>query len=206
MNQTDKKDKWVNETGMEIPFNYITPSDRVKERVTASLLRRSKSIHDRLAEFKADAERLCNQVLAKRLEELNAKGKTIGKGNFIFYNYDRSIKVEIAISERIDFDDITIQACKAKLDEFLNENLDAKTEFLKELVTDAFSTSRGKLDSRKVLSLMKWRTKIKDDKFHQALDLLTESIRRPGSKTYFRVSERDKNGEYKGIDLNFTSI
>ena len=206
MVQKTNQEKWINEAGQEIPLNYITPSDRLKERIAGSILRDAKSLSSKLSKFKETVQRLSDQVLDKKLEELNARGRAIGKGSLTFFNFDRSIKIEVNISERIDFDDITIQACKAKLDEFLNANLDAKTEFLKELVTDAFSTSRGKLDSRKVLGLMKYRGKIKDETFKQALDLLGDSIRRPGSKTYYRVWERNKNGEYQIVDLNFSSI
>lgn len=205
MVQTTKMEKWVNESGQEIPINYITPSDRLKERVTSNILRNSKALNKKLREHKEAVGRLCDRVLEKKLEELNARGKATGKGSIVFYNFDRSIKIEVSISERVDFDDITIQACKVKLDEFLSANLDAKTEFLKDMVTNAFSTSRGKLDSRKVLGLMRYRSKIKDQLFQEALDLLADSIRRPGSKTYFRVWERDKNG-YQNIDLNFSSL
>jgi tRNA nucleotidyltransferase/poly(A) polymerase len=149
-------------------------------------------------------QKLCNEVYVKMMEEF--KTKTDSKGNFTWFNFDRSVKVEVSIADRIDFDDLTITACKDKLDEFLDQNLDSKQEFVKQLVTDAFSTSRGKLDAKKVMSLLKYRTKIKSDLFQEALNLLESAIRRPDSRTYFRIWERDKSGEYKLIDLNFSSI
>jgi hypothetical protein len=205
MIQTTKKDKWTDETGREIPLNYITPSLRLKERSAATLLKKAQSVEAKLAALKADFEKQSGDVFEKVLEEIAARGGNVPKG-FTFFNFDRSIKVERVVNERTDFDDIIISACKDKLDEFLNANLDSKTEFIKDLVTDAFSTSRGKLDAKKVLSLMKYKTKILDPLFQEALNLMSQAITRPGSKAYHKISLRDKNGEYKYVNLNFSSL
>jgi hypothetical protein len=92
------------------------------------------------------------------------------------------------------------------LDSFIELNVDGRVDFVKELVNDAFKTSRGQLDSRKVMSLMRYRNKIKDNTFREALDLIEESIRRPESKIYYRISEKDESGEYKSVELNLSSI
>ncbi len=206
MIQKVKDEAWIDETGRKVPVVYIGPSARLRERNAASILKGALDINKRLEAFKKHVAALCEDVYQTAMKDLAVKGKQPGKANFLWHNFDRSIKIEVSINERIDFDDLTIQAVKQKLDEFLSENLDSKTEFVKELVTDAFSTSRGKLDSRKVMSLMRYRGKIKHQLFQEALDLLAESIRRPDSKTYFRVWQRQDNGEYKVIDLNFSSI
>lgn len=199
------KDKaWKDETGQDVPVEYVTFGNRLKERHVAVLLKESKAINKRLVAFKKTAEKLANEVFAKMLEEYKAKPDT--KGNYTFFSFDRSVKVEVSVSDRIEFDDIAITACKEKLDEFLKQNLDAKMAFVKELVTDAFSTSRGKLDTKKVMSLLKYRSKIKDTLFEEALNLLESSIRRPSSKTYFRIFERQDDNSYKNIDLNFSNI
>jgi hypothetical protein len=149
-------------------------------------------------------DRLCGDVYLKAMQEYKAKED--GKGNFTWFNFDRSIKIEVSISKRIDFDDLAIKASKEKLDAFLDESLDSKIEFLKNLVTDAFSTSRGKIDSKKIMQLMKYRTKISHPLFQDAINILTEGIRNPGSKTYFRIWERDDDGSYQLIELNFSAL
>lgn len=206
MIQQVKQPTWKDETGKEVPVNYITPIMRLRERNAGRILKTSLSINKQLREFKELVTKLCAEVWDLTMEQLAAGNKTIGKGNFTWYNFDRSIKIEVSINDRIDFDDITLAACKDKFDTFLGDNLDAKAEFVKELVTDAFSTTRGRIDSKKVMSLMRYKSKIKHPMFQEALDLLTESIRRPDSKTYFRVWERDAQGKYNVIDLNFSSI
>ena len=204
MHQTSKDKTWYDEAGTAIPYARTTALERKKEVVAKQLLSRATSLNQKLVAFKAEIQKLCDEVYMKAVEELAVSEKN--KGNFTWYNFDRSIKIEISISERIDFDDLTIQACKEKLDEFISSNIESKIEFVRELVNDAFTTQKGKLDSKKVMGLLKYRSKIRQSTFQEALDLLEQSIRRPSSKTYFRVWERDKNGEYQNIDLNFSSV
>lgn len=204
MIQKVKEKQWTDETGSVVPIDYISLGNRLKERSAGSLLKNAKRLNKQLKKFKAKTQELCDKVYKAMLEEFKAKADS--KGNFTWFNFDRSIKIDVSVSERIDFDDLTIKACKQKLYEFLDANLDAKQAFVKEMVTDAFSTSRGKLDAKKVMSLLKYRQQIKAPLFQDALNLLEESIRRPDSKVYFRIWERNGSGEYELIDLNFSSI
>ena len=203
MIQKTDQAEWVDETGQKVAIKYVNALYRVKERNAATLLIKAKKINEDLVAYKKMMKKLCDDIYQKAMAELKTPGM---KGNFTFFNFDRSIKIEVSISDRIDFDDLIIQACKSKLDEFLNNNLDSKQEFLKDLVMNAFSTTKGKLDAKKVLGIMKYRSKIKHHLFQEALNLLEESIRRPDSKTYFRIWERAEGGEYNLIDLNFSSI
>jgi hypothetical protein len=204
MIQKVKDKKWTDEAGSVVPLDYVSPGNRFKERAAARILKDAKRINKQLKDFKVKMQELCNAVYLKMLEEFKAKAES--KGNFTWFNFDRSIKIDVTVNERIDFDDLTIKACKQKLHEFLDQNLSAKQEFVKEMVTDAFSTSRGKLDAKKVMGLLKYRQQIKAPLFQDALNLLEESVRRPDSKVYFRIWERNDAGEYKLIDLNFSSI
>jgi len=202
--QKVKNGEWIDETGRKVPMDYISPGNRLKERSAGKLYRKAKSLNKSLSEFKTEVQDICNKVYIKMIEEFKAKPD--GKGNFTWFNFDRSIKVDVTVNERIDFDDLTIKACKQKLYEFLDENIDTKQAFVKEMVTDAFSTSHGKLDTKKVMNLLKYRTQIKAPLFQEALDLLEQSIRRPDSKMYFRIWERNGSGEFELIDLNFSSV
>jgi len=204
MKQKVKNKVWQDESGNTVPVEYVSPGNRLKEHHAGILIKESKTINKRLIAFKKNVDKLCTEVYAKMMEEFKAKEN--GKGNYTWYSFDRSIKVEVSISERIDFDSLAITACKEKLDEFLQLTLDSKTAFVKDLITDAFSTSRGKLDTKKVMALLKYRSKINAPLFQEALNLLESSITKPSSKTYFRIWEIMPNNEYKLIDLNFSSL
>ena len=205
MKQQLVKDKeWVNESGQKVPVEYISPGQRLQERYAYSLLKEAKRINGMLLQFKQGTQKMSKEVFEIMMKEYKAKPDS--KGNYCFFNFDRSIKVEVTISDRIEFEDLAIEACKGKLNEFLDGNLTGKQDFVKELVADAFSTQKGKLDAKKVMSLLKYRMKIKDPLFQDALNLLEGSIRRPDSKMYFRIWERNEDGGYSNVDLNFSSL
>lgn len=128
------------------------------------------------------------------------------KGNFTFYNFDRSLKVEVNVNETIQFDEALIAAARECLDSFITKNVQGTDEVVRTLINSAFHNTKGGLDSKKVLSLLKYRQKIKAGEFQKALNLIEESISRPSSKKYFRVWAKDADGKYQNVDLNFSSI
>jgi hypothetical protein len=198
---------WKDETGLEIPANRIKQSEKLREKNAAKLLKEAVALNRKLATFKTEIETASREVLEAVRAENNSDKET--KGNFIWYNFDRSIKVEVSINERIEFDDLLIGIAKEKLDSFISENTTATEEMIKALVMEAFSTSRGKLDSKKVMGLVKYRQRIPQGKyplFHEAIDTIESAIRRPDSKTYFRIWHKDDSGAYQNVDLNFSSI
>jgi len=204
MTQNSKQQFWTDEKGIKIPYNRTSKLERAKERYCSSMLIHAKMLNRDLKAFKESVQKMCDEVYQIAIIDYKASGKT--KGNFTFFNFDRTIKIEVSINERIVFDDLMIASAKEIFDTFINEVIDTKVDFIKELINDAFSTTKGGLDSKKVLSLLKYRSKIKNTEFHRALDLIEQSISRPDSRTYFRVWEMNDKGEYKNIDLNFSSI
>ena len=204
MIQTRKDPQWVDEAGTKIPYNRLTKLEVLREAELAKLVKEATACNLKLVLFKKQIATTCDKLIK---EFMKSKGvESIGKGNTMLYNFDRSVKIELSINDRIEFDDLTMKACKEKFEEFLSDNIDEKQAFVKDMVRDAFSTSRGKLDSKKVMSLLKYETRIPDSTFQQALVLLKESIRRPDSKSYYRVWVKDGEGGYQNIDLNFSSI
>jgi hypothetical protein len=205
--QKSNQPMWKDEKGTEIPYNRTTKSERLLERTTAKLAKEALRLNADLAAFKNYVQEVCDEAYEVFMaEKENTKADKAPKGNFTFYNFNRTIKVEVAVHERIDFDDLTIKACKDKLDTFLSDNIESKDTFIKQMVLDAFETSRGNLDPKKVMSLLRYRSKISSPIFQEAMTLLEDSIRRPESKTYFRVWVKNHEGAFKNIDLNFSSI
>ena len=75
------------------------------------------------------------------------------------------------------------------------------------MVINAFETQRkGNLDVKSVMNLTRYESKVKDPLFSEAVALINSAIRRPKTKTYFRVWQKNSNGEYQNVDLNISSI
>jgi len=203
--QKSSDKNWRDEKGINCPYNRTTKLERKKEFESAKALKKALLIQKKLIEFKEEVSTSCQAIYELAMKEYDSE-KTKSKGNFTWFNFNRSIKIEVSISERIDFDTLCIEAAKDKLDLFLNDNIQSRDSIIKELVMDAFSNTRGRLDAKKVMSLLGYRSKIKNKEFQAALDLIEKSIRRPDSKKYFRIWAKDDQNAYQIIDLNFSSL
>ena len=205
MIQSIRSEYWLDEQGNKRPRKYLTKLERMQESEIGKILKRAEFLNEKLSEFKEAVAASCEK-LVEEYAKRNKLDTTKWKGNITLMSFDRSVKIELNVNNRIEFDDLAIKACKALLDEFLSENIDAKNAFIAEIVTDAFSTSRGKLDTKKVLGLLKYESKIKDEKFQKAMGFLKESIRNVGSKNYYRISVKDDDGSWEPIRLDFSSL
>lgn len=195
---------WKDETGNLVQTARLSKTERLMERAAGAILKESIRLHNDLARHKNNISTLCQEVYETYFRERNLEPN--GKGNFTFYNFDRTIKIEVEVNDRIEFDEMGINASKQLLDEFLMENVTTKEDIIRQLIIDAFSTSRGKLDNKKIMNLIRYRTKVKNAKFAKAIDFLEQSIRKPDSRVYFRVWQREPGGKFESIDLNFSSI
>jgi len=202
--QTSKNQLWVDESGVKIPYSRITTTERLKEKNAGKLLKDAIEANKRLAALKTLVQKYTDEVITAFATENNVN--RVNKGTITWYNFDRSIRIEADVSEKIAFDELSILAAKELLDSFLSQNINPKVEYVREMITDAFATSKGKLDTKKVLSLMKWKSKIPDKEFTDAMNLIEAGIRKPSCKIYYRISVRNAEGKYDIIDLNFSSI
>ena len=194
---------WKDEAGNQIPYSRITASERMMEKDAYKIASAAMKLNASLKDFKLFIKTCSDQAYAAFLADNGEKSR---KGNYTWHNFDRSIRIEVSVQDRIEFDEMTIGLCKDKLMEFIGSNITGSDEFIKGLVLSAFETSRGKLDTKKVLSLKTHQSRIKDKRYHEAMQLLDKAIRRPDSCIYYRIWVKDEKGTYKAIDLNFSSI
>jgi hypothetical protein len=196
---------WKDEKGIEIQFKRITSYEKAAEKTTFKLFKFAEKANQQLTDLKKCFIEECEELVRVFVEEHDVD-ITKSKGNHTFTNFDQSIRIEVKINKNIAFNDLFITACKEKLSSFLGDSITAEDQLVKTLVMDAFNNTKGRLDPKKVMGLLKYKSKIKDPRYAEAMELLEKSITRPDSKTYFKVSARQDNGEYKCIDLNFSSI
>lgn len=203
--QTRKDKTWIDETGTEVPFNLIKKKEIVQEDVTYAIAKAAIKQNSLLAKLKASIIALVDKAVAAITKEYSGK-KTEFKGNYTLYNFDRSIKVQVKVSQPIKFDDLIIAQAKNLLDEFLGEGISGKNEFIKQIVLSAFETRRGQMDTRKVLGLKRYADRIDDKRYKDAMQLIDEAIRRPESATYYNVWVRNDQGRYEAVHLDFARL
>jgi hypothetical protein len=198
--------KWADEAGEQIPYERTTKYERAAESAIAKLAKEAVMINAKLENFKTQIRETAQDLYNKFIEQNDGKIQGKGKGNITLYNFNRSIKVEVAVNEPIHFDEEYIKLAKAELDAFIKDSLGESSKWIEPLILSAFEKSRGELDTDKVLSLKKHAARITDERYHKAMKFIDQAINRPTSKEYYRVWIRDGQGQYKNVQLNFSAI
>jgi hypothetical protein len=200
------KKVWKDPVGNIIPVDRVTPLERKKEKYAEKISKTALKVSEDLSSLKELIEKSSLEIYREVMEDRDVD-LSKRKGNYTWYNFDKTIKVEIERSEKTDFDSFLIDACKTKLDSFLDTNVTTENQFIKQLILDAFQTTRGRLDTQRVMSLLKYRSKIEDKLFHSAMDDLENAITREFRKKYSRVwSKNQENGDWINIPLNYSDV
>ena len=208
MRNTIKKQKgtiWSDTQGNKIPLKYIDKGDKLSENHATVLYNEAKKISDALKSFKekigAKSDEVFNQKMAdKKLTEIKDR-----KGNFTWSNFDGSIKIETSVSELFSFDDALMTGAKHCFDSFISDQVDDDNP-VGIMIREAFTATRKGYDAKKLMNLLKYREKVKNEHFTKALDLLKDAMKVTSTKRYHRVFIRDAEGKYKCVELNFSSI
>ncbi len=199
------KTLWITVDGKDIPADRIKDSEKIKEKHAKKIIKMATELSKKLEDLKVYIAVASQEVIEEVALEKNLEAGD-KKGNLRWHNFDKSIRIENSVNQKIVFDDGKIALAKDLLDNFLNEKLSSSDVWVKDIIVDAFSTTRGNMDTRKVMSLFKYQSKINDPMFQKSLELIADAIDRPSSKIYSRVYVRNEAGEYENINLNFSSL
>lgn len=195
------KKEWVDLNGNKVPAQYVPKLDKDRERVTLKHLAKAKKLSEQLEQFKMELLSDCDAVYDNMLAENNVPAQS--KGGFSLSTFDRSAKIEISIQDRIEFDDL-ISVAHEKIKQYLEDKMQGVDHDLQQIINQAFETRKGRMDVKRILGL--FRLQIKHPLWNEAMELIKKSISRNTSKRYARIWEKDVNGEYRNIELNFSSI
>jgi hypothetical protein len=197
-----EKKRWIDHRGNEVPAKYVPALEKDKDTYCSKTLRKAIEISAKLKAFKTDLLMEAEHLYYKMLEESNIDVNT-RKGNMTIASFDKSIKIEISVQERIEFDD-NITLAQEKINEYLRLKLADGDMELAELVNSAFTTSKGKLDNKRILSL--FRMKIRHHLWIDAIELIKKSIQVNSTKRYIQIWVKDDQGAYKAVDLSLSTL
>lgn len=195
------KKQWIDHNGQEIPAQYVPTIVKERDRLARRIHKQAVKLSEQLEQFKEMALDKSDEMYEKMMEDNNVR--TGKKGNYSISSFDKAIKVEVSVQERIEFDDL-IQVAQEKINQYLEQKKGSVDNEIQQIINLAFKTSKGRLDVKRVLSL--FSLKINHKLWLEAMDVLKQSINRNVSKRYFRVWEKDKNGDYKSVELNLSSL
>lgn len=189
--------------GRLVPENTIKPIDIVRDDLVVDLIEKAKEAQEQLKRFKASAfsEIAAFIDLSLKQFEIHIGGN---KGNITLYSFDGKYKIVRQIQDTIRFDE-RLQAAKILIDQCIQSWSESSNDHIKTLILDAFQVDKeGKISTGRVLGLR--RHDFDDPKWLQAMDAIAESINIVDSKRYVRFYERDSEGKYQAISLDFANV
>ena len=193
---------WKDVDNVSVPKKYISKIDQKTERVVAKVLLKTIAFQKKAVELKNIMIDECDELY---FEMMKAAGIDVKerKGNYTVFSFDRSIKLEMKVSDRIEFDE-KINFAHEKIKEFLVLKTKGVDNVLTELINGAFNTQSNRLDTKSIFKLFKY--KIKDSIWLEAMDLIKESIQKNKSVRYLAIYQKDDDGKYNQIQLNFSAL
>lgn len=195
---------WQDANGALILVTKIKEIDKDRSRTVEQLCEQAKAESARLVGFKTTAMNAVNEFVARSLQQYDVKAGG-AKGNVTLISFDGRYKVVRQMQESIVFDE-RLQAAKALIDECIGTWSKGSNANMKTLVNDAFQVDKqGKISTGRVLGLR--RLEITDEKWLQAMQAISDSMRVASTKPYIRFYERDdRSGDYYPISLDLAGV
>ncbi len=192
-----------NAMGHLVPIESIDDIDLARDEFVRELIDKARRMSAEVKQFKQQLAGDMEAFQAMSLEKYDVK--TGGeRGNLTLFSYDGKYQVVRAVQERINFDE-RLQAAKALVDECLREwSKDAGPE-LRTIVESAFQVDKkGQINTGRILGLRKLN--ITNPVWKKAMQAIGEAVTVVGSSTYYRLYERDRQGKYQQIPLDFSAV
>lgn len=193
--------EWIDASGATVPAQYVPAIEKKKTKTVERIVREAEKAQAQLRKVKSLLFEECDDIYDMMKADANIR--TGKKGNYTISTFSKDKKIMVDVQETLAFDD-NIQFAKDKIEEYVAAKAQGVDEDLLKLVHLAFESRNGKLDTKRVLSLFKLR--IKHQLWDEAMELVKKSIDRNFSKRYARIFIRQENGEYKPLELNFSSL
>lgn len=192
-----------NALGHLVPESQVKQIDILRDDLVKKLVSEAKALQQTMASFKLMAMGEVNAFVDVSASEHGVKFGG-AKGNVTLLSYDGQYKVCRAMGEHRIFDE-RIQAAKALIDDCIKRWSEGTNDHIRALVEHAFKVNaQGYIDVNQVLSLR--QLDIDDANWNKAMDAISDSIQISKTTPYLRVYERQDDGSYQAISLDFARL
>jgi len=189
--------------GHLIPVAKVKDVDKLRDELTRGVVRGAKDLQTAMKSFRAATLSDIQAFADLSAEKYGAKRGGL-KGNLTLASFDGRYKVQVQISERLQFDE-RLQAAKALIDECLTEWTQDSKDEIKAIINQAFDMDKeGRVNTGAILGLRK--LDIEDPRWREAMEAIADSLQVVGSKKLLRVYERREDGVYTPIALDLAAL
>ncbi len=194
MAKIDENGNWRTPKGTVIHPDRIPVTDKLEDMLADGLADEAEKLNIALREFKIKAYARCYGLFDLLREKYNMEriaGKT---GAVTLSNYDRTVKVKIAVNKLIEFDQ-KINLAQEKISKWMTFKSTDIDQELKTVIMDKFSEKDGKVKVREILDLKKYD--FEGELWEEAMELIDESLKIAGTKSYITFKKK-KGGQIDG--------
>jgi hypothetical protein len=189
--------------GRLVPESQIKEIDKLRDEAVNKIISRWEAEQAKLIAFKnwvmSEIAGFVDLSAAEYDVEFGGK-----KGNITLISFDGRFKIQVAIAERIAFDE-QLQIAKELIDKCINRWVEGSRDEIKTIINDAFQVDKeGKLSVTRILSLK--RLNISDSDWVRAMDAINNSLHVVDSKSYVRAYKRGNDGKFQALKLDFAAL
>ncbi len=193
---------WIDGKGDAVPPRYVKKYDKRRDALVMKLFKQAKLVSGRLIQLKQLAFDDIEKFLRDAEKMYGMTVRTAG-GNKILTDFSNTLKIEVKVNKVIDFDE-RLQMAKAIIDDCLKRWSEGGDDKIKLVVGQAFKVDeKGKLDRNRILDLRS--IDIKEKEWKKAMELINESIRVVGRRTYISFWEKREDGAWCVVPLDIAS-
>lgn len=189
--------------GRLVPLESIKEIDLARDSLVTEIIKKANQLSAQITAFKAGLSADLQAFMELSAEKYGAKLGGV-KGNVTITSYDGRYQVLRAIADQLTFDE-RLQAAKSLIDECLREWTKDSGSEIRTLINEAFQVDKkGRVNTKRILGLRK--LKIDHPKWLAAMEAISDAVQVVGSCTYFRLYERDEQGNYQQIPMDLSSV
>lgn len=186
--------------GNLVPVELIKPAHQLEDQTVRGIIGYAKSLSDQVKRFKGHTFSDLSEFEAILFADYEVK-KGGSKGNKTFRSHDGLFKVQVQVSDQIDFGP-ELNVAKELIDECMNEWTTGGRPEIRAIVTRAFNTDKAGQINKSELFMLR-RLEIDDPRWQRAMTAIDDAIRVVGSTKYVRCYERETfDGSWKAITID----
>ncbi|MFD1820647.1 DUF3164 family protein, partial [Pseudarcicella hirudinis] len=127
------------------------------------------------------------------------------QGGFSILNKEGNLKTILKIRKIGEFDE-RADLAEQHIRIFLEKEIKASSPDAYDMILALLERKKGKLEYSRVMTILQYESRFTDQDWKKGCELLKESFRVIDSKYYLEFEQRDENGVWQRIDLNFASF
>lgn len=200
----DGKTYYKNSAGHLVEEALVRPIDQARDELVNNIADRIKALRIAMMDTKHSCMEDIDRFVAVAAAQYGVRLGGQKKGNLSLTSYDGSIRVSVAMTERVGFTE-EIWAAKAILDDLITDATKDTKPFVRELVSRAFRVKQGSLDAKEILRLRSYEVH-DEPQWDRAMEIIDKARRIEATQPCFRVYFRDESGKFRLMNLDMSTV